>query len=77
MLFVIRMLPIGWRVQAKRDWVSFPNEWAILRPSANGTIWKHLLEKKVRVGLPFGARLSLRVKTKSSKARHSRGSGVL
>jgi len=23
-----------------RDWASFPNEWAILRPSANGIIWK-------------------------------------
>ena len=59
MLFVIRMLRIGWRVQAKRDLASFPNEWAILRPSANGTTWKHLLEKKVRVGLRFGARLAL------------------
>src|SRR5580692_6725959 len=59
MLFVIRMLRIGWRVQAKRDWASFPNGWAILRLSANGIIWKHLLEKKVRVGLRFGARLAL------------------
>jgi hypothetical protein len=59
MLFVIRMLHIGWRVQAKRDWASFPNGWAILRLSANGIIWKHLLEKKVRVGLRFGARLAL------------------
>ena len=59
MRFVIRMLRIGWRVRAKRDWVSFPNEWAILRPSANGIIWKHSLEKKVRVGLRFGARLAL------------------
>src|SRR5271166_2237452 len=42
MLFVIRMLRIGWRVLAQRDWASFPNEWAILRPSANGIIWKHL-----------------------------------
>jgi hypothetical protein len=25
-------------------------------PSANGIIWKQLLEKKVRVGLRFGAR---------------------
>src|ERR1700719_3730871 len=58
MLFGIRMLRIGWRVQAKRE-ASFPNEWAILRPSANGIIWKHLLEKKVRVGLRFGARLAL------------------
>ena len=38
--------------------MSFPNEWAILRPSANGIIWKHLLKKKVRVGLRFGARLA-------------------
>jgi hypothetical protein len=59
MLFVIRMLRIGWRVQAKRGWASFPNEWAILRPSANGIIWKHSLEKKVRVGSRFGARLAL------------------
>ena len=59
MLFVIRMLRIGWGVLAHRDWASFPNEWAILRPSANGIIWKHLLEKKVRVGLRFGARLVL------------------
>jgi hypothetical protein len=59
MLFVILMLRIGWRVQAKRDWASFPNEWAILRPSANGITWKHLLEKKVRVGLRFGTRLAL------------------
>ena len=59
MLFVIRMLRIGWCVQEKRDWASFLNEWAILRPSANGIIWKHLLEKKVRVGLRFGARLAL------------------
>src|SRR5580692_6568036 len=28
-------------------------------PSANGIIWKQLLEKKVRVGLRFGARLAL------------------
>ena len=55
MRFVIRMLRIGWRVQAKRDWMSFPNEWAILRPSAKGIIWKHSLEKKGRVGLGFGA----------------------
>jgi hypothetical protein len=59
MLFVIRMLRIGWCVQEKRDWASFLNEWAILRPSANGIIWKHLLEKKVRVDLRFGARLAL------------------
>ena len=59
MLFVIRMLRIGWRVQEKRDWASFPNEWAILRPPANGIIWKHLLERKVRVDLRFGARLAL------------------
>jgi hypothetical protein len=59
MLFVIRMLRIGWRVLAKRDWASFPNEWAILRASANGIIWKHLLKKKVKVGLRFGARLAL------------------
>ena len=45
------MLHTGWPVQAKRDWANSPNEWAILRPSANGIIWKHLLEKKVRVGL--------------------------
>src|ERR1700730_6237755 len=56
MLFVIRMLRIGWGVLAHRDWATFPNEWAILRPSTNGIIWKHLLEKKVRVGLRFGAR---------------------
>jgi len=49
------MLRIGWRGQAKRDWANSPNEWAILRPSANGIIWKHSLEKKVRVGLGFGA----------------------
>jgi hypothetical protein len=55
----VRMRRIGWRVQAKRDWASFPNEWAILRRSANGIIWKHSLEKKVRVGLRFGARLVL------------------
>jgi hypothetical protein len=55
MLFVIGMLRIGWRVQAKRDWASFPNEWAILRPSANGIIWKQSLEKKARVGLRSGA----------------------
>ena len=54
MPFVTRTLHTGWRVQAKRDWASFPNEWAILRPSANGIIWKRLLEKKVRVGLRFG-----------------------
>ena len=54
MLFVIRMLRIGWRVRAKRDWVSFPNEWAILRPSANGTTWKRSLEKKVWPGSKFG-----------------------
>jgi hypothetical protein len=30
----------GWRVQAKRDWANSPNEWAILRPSANGITWK-------------------------------------
>ena len=59
MLFVIRMLRIGWGVLAHRDLASFPNEWAILRPSANGIIWKHLLEKKVRVGLCFDARLVL------------------
>src|SRR5271165_4530573 len=59
MLFVIRMLRIGWRVLAQRDWASFPNEWAILRPSANGIIWRHLLEKKARVGLRFDARLAL------------------
>jgi hypothetical protein len=59
MLFVIRMLRIGWRVLAQRDWASFPNESAILRRSANGIIWKHLLEKKVSVGLRFGARLAL------------------
>jgi hypothetical protein len=35
------------------------NEWAILRPSANGIIWKHLLEKKARVGLRFDAPLAL------------------
>ena len=52
---------------SKEGLASFPNEWVILRPSANGTIWKHLLEKKVRVGLLFGARLSLRVKTKSAR----------
>ena len=59
MLFVIRMPRIGWRVQAKRGWASSPNESAILRPSANGIIWKHSLEKTVRVGLRFGARLAL------------------
>ena len=59
MLFVIRMLRIGWRVLAQREWASFPNEWAILRPSAKGIIWKHLLERKVRVGLRFGAQLVL------------------
>ena len=53
--FVIRMLRIGWRVQAKRDWASFPNEWAILRASANGIIWRHSLEKKVRPGSDCGA----------------------
>jgi hypothetical protein len=30
-----------------------------VRPSANGIIWKCLLEKKVRVGLRFGASLAL------------------
>jgi len=38
--FVTRMLHSGWRAQAKRDWTNSPNEWAILRPSANGITWK-------------------------------------
>ena len=54
MLFVIRMLRIGWRVQAKRDWANSPNEWAILKPSANGTTWKRSLERKVWPGSKFG-----------------------
>jgi hypothetical protein len=29
-----------WRVQAKREWANSPNEWTILRPSANGITWK-------------------------------------
>jgi hypothetical protein len=59
MPFVTRLLHTGWRVQAKRDWANSPNEWAILRPSANGTTWKRSLERKVRVGLRFGAQLVL------------------
>ena len=47
------------RLQAKRGWASFPNERAILRSSANGISRKHLLEKKARVGLRFGAPLAL------------------
>src|ERR1700757_386350 len=57
-----------WLARSSKEGLGeLPNEWVILRPSANGTIWKHLLEKKVRVALPFGARLSLRVKTKSAR----------
>jgi hypothetical protein len=37
---VTRMLHTGWRAQGKRDWANSPNEWAILRPSANGITWK-------------------------------------
>src|SRR6516164_4887702 len=54
MPFVTRLLHTGWRVQAKRDWANSPNEWAILRPSANGTTWKRSLEKKVWPGSKFG-----------------------
>jgi hypothetical protein len=51
---VTRMRHTGWRVQAKRDWANSPNEWPILRPFANGIIWKHSLEKKVRPSSKFG-----------------------
>jgi hypothetical protein len=44
------MLHTGWRAQAKTDWANSPNEWAILRPSANGITAKvHL--GQVRHGL--------------------------
>jgi hypothetical protein len=46
MLFVIRMLCIGWRVQAKRDWASSPNGWVILRLSANGNYLETLTREE-------------------------------
>jgi hypothetical protein len=50
MPYVTRMLHTGWRAQAKTDWANSPNEWAILRPSANGITAKvHL--GQVRHGL--------------------------
>jgi hypothetical protein len=49
-----------WLARSRKEGLGeLPKEWAILRPSANGIIWKHSLEKKARVGLRFGARPAL------------------